>query len=181
MEVQRMSHETADARYVTEQAPTFGVREAGRAYRGRRAAYAVVFGGSDAVAAVRGASGRFWLPGGGSSRGESAEDTLLREVREELARGVRLIHRLGEATQYFHAKDDDTHYRMEAVFFWVELTDELQRPAEHDLVWLPFDQLGAAFFHECHGWAVSQAVALRQGLGGGQIETVTTPKEKGGS
>jgi hypothetical protein len=98
-------------------ASTFGIREAGTVYTERRAVYGVVLGVGGTVAAVRGPSGRFWLPGGGSLPGESAEDTLTREVREELARGVHLIHRIGEATQLFHAADEDRHYRMLAVFF----------------------------------------------------------------
>jgi hypothetical protein len=61
--------------------PTFGVREAGTPYTERCAAYEVVLGAAETVAVVRGPSGRFWLPGGGSLPGESAEDTLAREVR----------------------------------------------------------------------------------------------------
>jgi ADP-ribose pyrophosphatase YjhB (NUDIX family) len=102
--------------------PTFGVREPGTAYTERRAAYGVVFGAAETVAVVRGPSGRFWLPGGGSLPGESAEDTLAREVREELGRGVRLIDRLGQATQFFHAADEGRHYRMQAVFFRADFT-----------------------------------------------------------
>lgn len=140
--------------------PKFGVYEVGRAYTDRRAAYAVVLGEAEMVAAVRGPSGHFWLPGGGSVPGESAEETLIREVREEVARDVRLIDRIGEATQYFNAANEDRQYRMQAVFFRAEFTVGLNTGADHELCWLPIQQTKTAFFHECHGWAVVQA--LRQ-------------------
>lgn len=95
-------------------------------------------------------------------------------MREELARGVRLVHRIGEAVQFFHAEDDDAHYRMKAAFFLVEFTDEVRGPAEHDLVWLPLDQRSPFFFHKCHDWAVGQAVALRQRQG---VLMTRQPKE----
>jgi ADP-ribose pyrophosphatase YjhB (NUDIX family) len=132
------------------EAPTFGVREPGTAYTERRAAYGVVFGAAETVAVVQGPSGRFWLPGGGSLPGESAKDTLAREVREELGRGVRLTHRLGEATQFFHAAGEDRHYRMQAVFFRADFAGRSSTGGEHELCWLPLDQAGAAFDHECH-------------------------------
>src|SRR5262245_11785385 len=96
---------------------TFGARREGVAYTARPAAYAVIPGENATVAVVKGPSGMISLPGGGSLPGESAEETVVREVREELARHVRLIRILGAATQYFYAADDDRHYQMSAVFF----------------------------------------------------------------
>ncbi len=86
---------------------TFGARLEGVAYTERPAAYAVVAGENSTVAAVRGTAGMIGLPGGGSLPGETPEQTLVREVREELARSVRLVRRIGEATQFFYAADDD--------------------------------------------------------------------------
>lgn len=138
---------------------TFGVCQEGTDYTKRRAAYAVVFDGDERVAGVRGPSGRFWLPGGGSLPGESAETTITREIREELARGVRLMERIGAATQFFFAANDQQHYKMLAVFYRVEFIEVLNTKAEHELCWIPLQQARAAFFHECHGWAVDQAAA----------------------
>src|SRR3954469_13500974 len=86
---------------------TFGARLDGVAYADRPAAYAVVAGVNGTVAAVRGTSGKFFLPGGGCLPGEAAEEAVRREVREELARSVRLVRPIGVATQYFYAADDD--------------------------------------------------------------------------
>jgi 8-oxo-dGTP pyrophosphatase MutT (NUDIX family) len=136
----------------------FGSPLEGVRYVARPAAYAVVRGENATVAAVRGPSGMIGLPGGGSLPGESPEETVVREVREELARNVRLIHRIGEATQFFYAASDSCHYEMAAVFFLAEFPDEPTGQGEHDLFWLPLTEAAGAFFHECHAWAARQSL-----------------------
>jgi 8-oxo-dGTP pyrophosphatase MutT (NUDIX family) len=95
------------------------------------------------------------LPGGGSLPDEGPEDTIIREIREELARAARLVRKIGEAVQYFYAATDDRYYRMQAVFFMAELTDEPSgwAQAEHDLYWLPVAEAEQAFYHQSHAWA----------------------------
>jgi 8-oxo-dGTP diphosphatase len=137
---------------------TFGSRQEGVHYTERPAAYAVVIGENGTVAVVKGEpSGLFWLPGGGSLPTETAEETIEREVREELACNIRLLRRIGEAKQYFYASTDNRHYEMVAVFFLAEFPDEPSGPGEHDLYWLPLAEAERAFFHESHAWAVCQA------------------------
>jgi 8-oxo-dGTP diphosphatase len=92
----------------------FGSPKTNVQYVERRAAYLVVINGGR-VAMVKSRQKHF-LPGGGSLPGESPEDTVAREVREELARGVRLFRRLGEAVQYFYSSTDDRSYKMLATF-----------------------------------------------------------------
>jgi len=62
----------------------------------RRAAYVVIT--RDGKVALIKSGRKHFLPGGGSLPGETPEATIVREVREELARPVRLLYRLGEAT-----------------------------------------------------------------------------------
>ena len=140
------------------EAKTFGARRHGVAYTERPAAYAVIAGEDGTVAAVRGPAGMIGLPGGGSWPGETPEETLVREVREELARGVRLVHLIGEATQFFYAADEDRHYKMQAVFFLAEFPDEPDGQGEHELFWLPLAEAAGAFFHESHAWAAHQGL-----------------------
>jgi putative acetyltransferase len=149
---------------MTETA-TFGARQDGVSYADRPAAYAVIAGEKGTFAAVRGTSGKFFLPGGGCLPGEAAEGTVKREVREELTRSVRLIRPIGAATQYFYAADEDRHYKMSAVFFQAEFTDGPAGQGEHDLSWLSAAEAEAAFFHESHAWAV------RRGLKADGVET----------
>jgi putative acetyltransferase len=147
---------------------TFGSCLEGVAYADRPAAYAVVAGENGTVAAVKGTAGMIGLPGGGSLPGETAEETVRREVREELGRSVHLIRTIGAATQYFYAADDDRHYNMSAVFFLAEFPDEPTGKGEHDLFWLPLTETDRAFFHHSHAWAV------RRGLMAGRSDTGVT-------
>jgi 8-oxo-dGTP pyrophosphatase MutT (NUDIX family) len=137
---------------------TFGSRLEGVKYSERPAAYAVVRGKNGKVGAVQGASGMIGLPGGGSLPGETPEETLVREVREELARSVRLVSKIGEATQFFYAANDDCHYQMLGVFFLAEFPDEPSGQGEHELVWLPLAEAAGAFFHESHAWAAREGL-----------------------
>jgi 8-oxo-dGTP pyrophosphatase MutT (NUDIX family) len=136
----------------------FGTRLEGVRYTERPAAYAVIGGANGTVAAVQGPSGGIGLPGGGSLPGESPQDTVVREVREELARSVRLLRKIGEATQFFFAASEDCHYKMFAVFYLAEFPDEPNGQGEHDLLWLSLAEAARAFFHESHAWAVYQGL-----------------------
>jgi 8-oxo-dGTP pyrophosphatase MutT (NUDIX family) len=136
----------------------FGRCLEGASYTDRPAAYAVVAGENGTVAAVRGASAMIGLPGGGSLPGETPEATVMREVREELARGVRLLRIIGTATQFFYAADDDRQYKMTAVFFLAEFPDEPTGRGEHEMFWLRLDDAEEAFFHLSHAWAVRRGL-----------------------
>ena len=133
----------------------FGNKVAGIKYVERPAAYAVIRNGDGKVAAVRGKRGNYFLPGGGSLPGESPEETIEREVREELARNVRLTLKIGEAIQYFSV--GESNYRMTASFYKAEFASELEGEAEHELEWLDREAMEANFFHECHKWAVYES------------------------
>jgi 8-oxo-dGTP diphosphatase len=139
--------------------PSFGPFDPSLQYRERRAAYVVILAESGAVAAVRGRE-KFFLPGGGTEAGETAESTIHRELQEELARRVCLLANLGQATQYFYARQEDQHYRMEAEFFLAEFASEPEGVGEHQLHWIPLVEVEAAFYHLCQVWAIQQAVRL---------------------
>jgi 8-oxo-dGTP diphosphatase len=81
--------------------PVFGEPPAGVSCVERPAAYVCVFDAEGQVAVVL-SDGRCFLPGGGSLPDETPEQTIRREVREELAREIRLLQPLGTAIQYFH-------------------------------------------------------------------------------
>ena len=133
-------------------APIFGSIPAGVLSRPRRAAYAVIRDGDGRVAAVE-HRGRHFLPGGGSVAHESPEDTVRREVREELGRAIDILGNIGSAAQHFFASDDECWYTMDAVFFAATLRGPSIGPAEYEIVWLRFSESRPAFFHACHTWA----------------------------
>ncbi|HZO88150.1 MAG TPA: NUDIX domain-containing protein [Chthonomonadaceae bacterium] len=132
----------------------FGFPAPGVRYQDRPVAYAVITTPAGTVAVVKGKHGYF-LPGGGSLPSETPEETVLREVREELGCGVRLMGQLGEAIQYFTAEGQ--HYKMRAIFFTAEFTKEPTRQGKAELFWLPITEAEAACFHQCHAWAARLA------------------------
>jgi 8-oxo-dGTP diphosphatase len=135
----------------------FGSQEPNVQYTERRAAYIVIVDDDGRIAMVKGHR-KYFLPGGGSGKGEAPEDTIIREAYEELARSVRLTRRIGEAIQYFYSATDDRHYKMAATFFAGEFTDEaLGGKGEHELHWLNPGEAEQACFHACHAWAIRQA------------------------
>jgi 8-oxo-dGTP pyrophosphatase MutT (NUDIX family) len=135
----------------------FGSPETDAEYTERLAAYVVIVAGDGRVAMVMGGQGYF-LPGGGSLPSEAPGATIVREVREELARGVRLLREIGTAIQYFYSSTDRRHYRMHATFFAGAFTGESPSVmGEHELQWLLVEEVERACFHACHAWAVRQA------------------------
>jgi 8-oxo-dGTP diphosphatase len=138
----------------------FGTPLDGVTYRQRRAAYAIFVAANDTIAVVIGDSGAIGLPGGGSESGESPEATIVREIREELARGVRLVRKIGKATQYFYMAGEDRYYRMPAVFYLTEFIDEPTGKGEHEMLWLPLAEAQEKLFHKSHAWAAEQGAKL---------------------
>jgi 8-oxo-dGTP diphosphatase len=137
--------------------PIFGCRPEGVVCHPRPAAYAVITNANGQVGVVRGPSGYYWLPGGGSDPGETPEETVRREVREELGRQVRLLHQVGAAVQFFYAASEKCWYEMTAVFFRAEFEGEPLGAGEYELHWLDTARQGELFFHACHAWAASRA------------------------
>jgi 8-oxo-dGTP pyrophosphatase MutT (NUDIX family) len=125
--------------------PTFGSIEPEIRYTERRAAYAVIVTKEDTVTTVK--TGQSYFLPGGSLPDETPEDTVIREVNEELARSVRLIRQIGEAVQYFYASIDNQYYQVQATFFLAEFIGEPQGEGEHELHWLPLAAVTASFFH----------------------------------
>ena len=134
----------------------FGDFDPNLEYKDRRAAYAVIIS-DKTVAAVKGPD-KYWLPGGGSLLYETAEETIVRELKEELGRSIRLIQEIGRATQYFYAVADRCYYKMDATFFRAEFTGELSESGENDLHWVPIVVAERLFFHQCHVWAINHAI-----------------------
>ena len=88
--------------------------------------------------------------------GETPEQTVAREVREEVGREVQLLGRLGDAIQFFYAHDEGAWYEMTATFLGADFVGDLREPAERELRWIDAN-LGDLFFHACHAWAAALA------------------------
>jgi 8-oxo-dGTP diphosphatase len=133
--------------------PVFGAPPAGAAVVVRPAAYAVVRDARGRVAVVEEDSGLF-LPGGGREPGETAEENVRREVREEAGCGLRIRRRLAEAVQYCPAHDRGGWYATHAVFFEGAFVGE---PGDGacPLLWLAPEEARARLHHASHAWAIA--------------------------
>jgi 8-oxo-dGTP diphosphatase len=124
----------------------------------RPAAYAVILDEALRVACVSEDSGLF-LPGGGLEAGEDPVRAIHREIAEECARSLEILSPLGSAVQFFSTPAGE-FYELHASFFLGRFGPTLDRSADHELSWLPASPEPPAFFHECHRWAVEQAVEM---------------------
>jgi 8-oxo-dGTP pyrophosphatase MutT (NUDIX family) len=140
---------------VSDEIPNFGSRRTGINYRPRPSAYAVILDADGRVAFVR---EKEWLllPGGGARAGETPRQTVEREVREECGRAITLHRELGSAVQLFEIRGEGLE--LHATFFAASFAGPVASPPEHELVWSEPGAVPSEVYHECHRWAVHQAL-----------------------
>jgi 8-oxo-dGTP diphosphatase len=138
-----------------DDARVFGTPPPGATVTARPAAYAIVRDADGRVAVVEEDSGLF-LPGGGREPGETAEENVRREVREEVGCGLRIGRRLGAAVQYCRAHDREGWYATEATFFAGAFVGA-PGTGGCALSWLTPAEARARLHHASHAWAVSLA------------------------
>lgn len=145
---------------MAEEILEFGTCEPGVDYRLRPGSYGVLRDEFGRVAVIATPVGDF-LPGGGQESGESPEETLVREVREECGFAVRIGARLGMADELFFARWSKTHYRKRGTFFTGTHESGPRTPTDpgHDLQWCAPREALARLTHESHRWAVERALA----------------------
>jgi 8-oxo-dGTP diphosphatase len=139
----------------------FGTYNPEAEYRRRPGAYAIIVNPDGQFAAVRGLE-KLFLPGGGIDPGESPEEALIREVREECAREVVIIRPLFSGIQYFVSKTGE-HWEFQCSYFEAQFGAQLDNQPEHTLHWLNAGDAGKLLAHEVHGWAVT-ALAQERGM-----------------
>lgn len=146
--------------------PAFGEQRTGCDYQPRPGAYAVLLDAEQRIAIIRTPQGCY-LPGGGSEPGESPEETLRREVREECGYGITDLRRLGEAIEFVFAEQEQQYFRKQGVFFIAALGACLPHETEgnHTLLWLTPRDAVRQLSHQSHAWVVRR-VALTESQGG---------------
>ncbi|MBP6822757.1 MAG: NUDIX domain-containing protein [Acidobacteria bacterium] len=138
---------------MTEE-PKFGSFNTEVEYRRRPGVYAVIFDERGRFASAKGLKA-FFLPGGGIEDGESPEEALTREVREECAREVEIGSFLGSAVQYYSEKDGSIHWEFYCSYFAAQFGVPLDNEPEHELLWLELSEDDKLAF-DVHRWGVSQ-------------------------
>lgn len=140
-----------------ERAPTFGAPVEGAPRVVRPSAYALIGDGAGRVALVRAKSGLF-LPGGGVEHGETIEQAIVREVREECALAVRLGPWRAHAIQHAWSRAERTSFEKRSTFASAELMGPwaMRTPPEHELVWHAIESAASKLGPASHAWAVER-------------------------
>ncbi len=155
------------AEYRQKDMPEFGTRQAGQSYVPRPGSYALLFDAQGRVAVMETPRGGF-LPGGGAEPGETAEETLAREVREECGFEIGGVSHVGEAVQYVYTPGSESGIRKECVFFRAGVIDAAAGSATepgHRLLWLTPINAEHTLAHESQVWAVRRAIETQAELG----------------
>ena len=100
----------------------------------------------------------YYLPGGRVKMGETAEDAVLRELREELDIAPHIQRPLWLNQAFFTEDADHIRYHELCVYFLIEIGDtgllsrgltftRQEGPHAHVFEWLPFERLKDAYFY----------------------------------
>jgi 8-oxo-dGTP diphosphatase len=106
--------------------PIFGARLSGVTYRHRPSAYAVIRNDVGQIALARSPLDCL-LPGGGMDPGETAEETIQREGREECGFILRPIELLGKATEFCYSAGENEYFEKDSTFFSAETSVSRQK------------------------------------------------------
>ncbi len=147
------------AAFMDASLPEFGERLPHVTYVTRPSAYALVLDPDQRLAVVLADLGPF-LPGGGIDPGESAEDAVRRETREECARDVEPLRPLGAAIEYVGNEREGGFAKISSFYEarWSGLPSEAG-DAEYECVWMTLEEAADRLVHGSHAWALQRLIA----------------------
>ncbi|WP_244271088.1 NUDIX domain-containing protein [Thalassospira sp. GB04J01] len=127
----------------------------GQSYTVQDCAYAVIKDDQGRVAVAKTPKGVV-LIGGGVEPGESERDALHREAYEESGYRVRILSRIGFASQYINNPGKGRYRLKRATFFQCEMVERIGPPLEddHELIWLSYHDAHSQLIRLFHQWAL---------------------------
>lgn len=137
--------------------PIFGNRIPGKNYVHRPSAYALIRNASGEFAVARTPVASY-LPGGGMEPGETPEQTIAREAREECGFVLEPGALLGRALEICYSSEEKQYFEKDSFFLEAEIVGHVP-PTEldHELLWLSVDDASAILKHGSHRWALQRA------------------------
>jgi 8-oxo-dGTP diphosphatase len=136
--------------------PVFGTRVPNVDYRYRPSAYALVINQNRKIAVVR-TPVACYLPGGGMECGETPEQTVEREGREEGGFVLRSRAHLGRAMEICYSVEEGLYFEKDSYFIEAEVVGQAtQTELDHHLLWMTAEQAEQALSHGSHRWAVQR-------------------------
>jgi 8-oxo-dGTP pyrophosphatase MutT (NUDIX family) len=132
----------------------FGHKQPGRRYEPRPTALGIALNARGEVLVVATPAG-LRLPGGGLESGETAQQALVREVREETGFVAEPGEELGAAAEYV-VTDEGKAWNKEFRFFRMQLTSEHgeKTEADHEPRWMACDEAKQTLLEEASRWAM---------------------------
>lgn len=130
----------------------------------RPGSYAVFFNENNEVGVIRNGDGDYFLAGGGIEPGETKEEALLREVREEAGLLASIEAYLGAAAEYYYDPGKQYYFNKIGHFFLITPYEQdlaLKAEDDHSLLWLPMAEAHPLMYHDIYRWALEEAVRRR--------------------
>jgi ADP-ribose pyrophosphatase YjhB (NUDIX family)/GNAT superfamily N-acetyltransferase len=142
-----------------EEVPVFGERVVGQSYVARPSAYAIIENEHGEIALVVTPVGRF-LPGGGMEPGETPEQAVVREAREECGLVVWAGPTVGRAVQLVHARSEETYFEKRNVFLraFIQAAGVPPSESDHHLSWVRRETAAEGLVDGSHSWALRAAM-----------------------
>jgi 8-oxo-dGTP diphosphatase len=125
-------------------------------YRPRQAVYACLVDAALRVACVRSDFGLLYLPGGGMEAGETPQEALARELREEIGHRLERATEIGCLRELYTTPNGQKHYDQTSRYYRVETAavPAWSEAAETTLLWIEPETFAAEAAYQSHVEAV---------------------------